>query len=169
MALELNGTTGVQGNSGAFVRGTAVASTSGTSITFTSIPSWAKRITVMFNGVSTNGTANLLVRIGSGSLQTTGYTSTAAYFTTTPSTQSVTDGFLIRTDNAGNNICGSMVICNFSSNDWVENLVGSGSSNNQCYVGGGAVSLSGVLDRVAILTANGTDTFDAGSINILYE
>jgi hypothetical protein len=49
MALELNGTTGVQGNSGAFVAGTAVASTSGTSIDFTSIPSWIKRITVVFN------------------------------------------------------------------------------------------------------------------------
>jgi len=26
-----------------------------------------------------------------------------------------------------------------------------------------------VLDRVVIATVNGTDTFDAGSINILYE
>ena len=149
--------------------GTSVASTSGTSITFTGIPSWAKRVTVMFNGVSTTGTANYLVRIGSGSLQTTGYTSTAAYFTTGPSTQSVTDGFLIRTDNATNNICGAMVIYNFSGNNWVENWAGGGSGNNQCYLGGGAVSLSGALDRVSILTANGTDKFDAGSINILYE
>ena len=169
MPLVLNGTTGVQDNSGAFVAGTAVASTSGTSITFTSIPSWVKRITVMFNGVSTTGTANYLVRIGSGSLQTSGYTSTAAYFTTTPSTQSVTNGFLIRTDNAGNNICGAMVIYNFSGNSWVENWAGGGTGENQCYLGGGAVSLSGTLDRVSILTANGTDTFDAGSINILYE
>jgi hypothetical protein len=34
---------------------------------------------------------------------------------------------------------------------------------------GGFVPLSGTLDRVRITTANGTDTFDAGSINILYE
>ena len=45
---------------------TAQASTSGTSIDFTSIPSWVKRITVMFNGVSTNGSNNLLIQIGLG-------------------------------------------------------------------------------------------------------
>ena len=33
----------------------------------------------------------------------------------------------------------------------------------------GRVTLSGALDRVRVTTVNGTDTFDAGSINILYE
>ena len=61
--------------------GTAVASTSGTSIDFTGIPSWAKRITVMFNGVSTNGTSQQLIQIGSGSVNATGYSS---YFSVTP-------------------------------------------------------------------------------------
>jgi hypothetical protein len=36
-------------------------------------------------------------------------------------------------------------------------------------VGGGVLALGGVLDRIRITTINGTDTFDAGSINILYE
>jgi hypothetical protein len=34
---------------------------------------------------------------------------------------------------------------------------------------GGYVALSGALDRVSITTEGGTDTFDAGSINIMYE
>ena len=54
--------------------GTAQASTSGTAIDFTGIPSWAKRITVMFNGVSTNGTSNPQIQLGSGSPTTSGYT-----------------------------------------------------------------------------------------------
>jgi hypothetical protein len=33
----------------------------------------------------------------------------------------------------------------------------------------GTKSLSATLDRIRITTVNGTDTFDAGSINILYE
>ena len=61
------------------VSGTSVASTSGTSIDFTSIPSWVKRITVMFDGVSTNGTSNLQVQIGdSGGIENTGYTAAAS-------------------------------------------------------------------------------------------
>jgi len=152
------------------VSGTAVASTSGTSIDLsTTIPSWVKRITVVLSGVSTNGTGNWLVRIGSGSFQATGYTSTASYMTTTPSTASDTTGFIIRTDNASNNISGVMTLINITGNSWVESWAGGGNTNNQSYVGGGAVTLSGTLDRVRILTANGTDTFDAGTINILYE
>jgi len=159
----------VTGTLAPIVSATAQASTSGTSIDFTGIPSWAKRITVVLSGVSTNGTGNWLVRIGSGSFQATGYTSTASYMTTTPSTASDTTGFIIRTDNASNNISGVMTLINITGNSWVESWAGGGNTNNQSYVGGGAVTLSGTLDRVRILTANGTDTFDAGTINILYE
>jgi hypothetical protein len=96
------------------VSGTSVASTSGTSIDFTGMPSWVKRVTVMFDGVSTNGTSNLRIQTGAGSVTTSGYLGSSA-----------------------------------------------GMSSN--------VGFSSVLDRVRITTVNGTDTFDAGSINILYE
>ena len=56
------GTLVVSGINSAITAGTAVASTSGTSIDFTGIPSWVKRITVMFNGVSTNGTSNIQIQ-----------------------------------------------------------------------------------------------------------
>ena len=90
MSLVLDGTAGVtfpasqtpsmtayQG--GVLTSGTAVASTSGTSITFSSIPSWAKRVTVMFNGVSTSGSSNIQVQLGAGSTTTSGYTGGSFY------------------------------------------------------------------------------------------
>ena len=151
-----------------FTAGTAVASTSGTSIDFTSIPSWVKRITVMFQGVSTNGTSNLLIQIGSGSITSSGYTSGAWSANVNNSTS--TAGFLITgTNTSAGNCYGNIFINLFSSNSYVEShSIGSPANNNQS-VGGGSVTLSGALDRVRITTVNGTDTFDAGSINILYE
>ena len=150
--------------------GTSQASTSGTSIDFTGIPSWVKRITVMFQGVSTSGTSNWVVRIGNGSIISSGYSSSSTYFVTAGlNTQSDTSGFLIRVDNASNVISGAMVLYNVSGNTWIETWVGGNGPNTQTHLGGGQLALGGVLDRVRITTVNGTDTFDAGSINIMYE
>jgi hypothetical protein len=151
------------------VQGTAVASTSGTSIDFTSIPSWVKRVTVMFNGVSTSGTSIPQVQIGSGSVTTSGSVSTATSASATPVAASGTSGFLlVGQGNAANLITGLMVISSVGSNLWVAALSGS-AFTTVSLCGGGNVTLSGALDRVRITTVNGTDTFDAGSINIMYE
>lgn len=141
--------------------GTAQNTTSGTAIDFTSIPSWVKRITVMFNGVSTTGTANPIVQLGSGSIQTTGYTSTGG-------SQTSTAGFCIfGTTNTDTRI-GAITITNFSGNSWV--VTGSVQvSGGTTGVHTGTVTLSGAPDRLRLTTTNGTDTFDAGSVNILYE
>ena len=172
MSVIINGSAGVTTNSGAVYdgisRGTAVASTSGTSIDFTSIPSWVKRITVMFNGVSTTGTAAKLVQIGSGSVTTTGYNSTGLTGATTVATSSSTAGFFIFDVVATNTTSGHMVITNISGNSWIESHVVKFTTGSMA-TGAGDVSLSGVLDRIRITTVGGTDTFDAGSINILYE
>ena len=147
---------------------TAQASTSGTSISFTSIPSWVKRITVMFQGVSGSGTSNFVAQLGSGSLTTSGYVGIVSQSTTFTS---VTNGLgVLLNGNAGNVYSGIYVITNISGNNWVG--AGTFSSNTGTIFivqGAGNISLAGVLDRVAITTVNGTDTFDAGSINILYE
>lgn len=150
-----------------FTAGTAVASTSGTSIDFTSIPSWVKRITVMISGVSTNGSSNLQAQIGAGSVTTSGYVGSAAYVA--GGTQaSFTAGFgIVNSTNAGSVYSGSLVLMLISGNTWVASGNISTSGNN--WVSSGVVTLSGTLDRVRITTSNGTDTFDAGSINILYE
>ena len=164
------GTVAVQGVSTNIVSGTAVASTSGTSIDFTSIPSWVKRVTVMFNGVSTSGTSNYLVRIGSGSVDTTGYSSSgltqnAGGGLTAPSDST---GFITLAPQTAASACsGAMTILNVSGNIWISSGAVSGGTYGQ--VSGGTKTLAGTLDRVRITTVNGTDTFDAGSINILYE
>jgi hypothetical protein len=151
-------------------RATAVASTSGTSIDFTGIPSWVKRITVMFNGVSTNGTSRILVQIGSGSFAITGYISTGIRVTSGNATAaaSSTAGMIILQELASDILSGSMVLTNITGNTWINNHTAKKATSNSVF-GGGDVALDGVLDRVRITTVNGTDTFDAGSINILYE
>lgn len=157
---------------GTITQGTAVASTSGTSIDFTGIPSWAKKITVMFNGVSTSGTSNKLIQIGSGSITTTGYNSGSTYLTNGVVSTTSTAGFVMSTTNNGATdvFSGNFVINNVSSNLWVASFsMGFSTNSGGSYVGGGNGTLSGALDRVRITTVNGTDTFDAGSINILYE
>ena len=169
MSLELNGTTGVQGNSGAFVAGTAIASTSGTAIDFTSIPSWVKRVTVMFSAVSTNGSSNLQIQIGAGSVTTSGYTS-SAWTANTSNSGTVTTGYILTATNAAaTTFYGNITISSFGSNTWIESHSLGGSTSGYNSVGGGTIALGGTLDRIRITTVNGTDTFDAGSINILYE
>jgi hypothetical protein len=152
-------------------RGTSQASTSGTSISFTSVPSWVKRITVMFNGVSLSGTANYLVQIGSGSTTTTGYISTSNLVGQSNNTNGVssTSGYVIFDNaSAANILTGQLVITNVSGNIWIASHCAKISTLYTIF-GAGDVTLAGTLDRVIITTSNGTDTFDAGSINILYE
>jgi hypothetical protein len=149
--------------------GTAVASTSGTSIDFTSIPSWVKRITVMFNGLSTNGTSPIQIQVGSGSVTTSGYLSQSW---TSAGAGVVTTGFAVTGTNTASYIwSGSTTLTLIGSNTWIcQGLVAYvvGTSSGQQFAGN-SPALSGALDRIRITTVNGTDTFDAGSINILYE
>jgi hypothetical protein len=164
------GTVSVNGVNSNIVAGTAVASTSGTSIDFTSIPSWAKRITVMFAGVSTSGTSAVLIQLGAGSVTTTGYvTSTSILGASTLSTTASTAAILNITGNtATSTVYGNIIINNITGNTWVASYSGIRESGTT-FAGGGGIALGGTLDRVRLTTANGTDTFDAGSINILYE
>ena len=148
--------------------GTAQNSTSGTSIDFTGIPSWVKRITVMFNGVSTNGTSIPLLQLGAGSVQTTSYFGQSSAMANITSTTSSTAGFPVYSILAANTIAGSVAFSNIGSNTWVCSGVVTDKTNSTI-TSSGAVTLSGTLDRIRITTVNGTDTFDAGTINIMYE
>jgi hypothetical protein len=158
-----------KGTTGVLTSGTAVASTSGTSIDFTGIPSWVKRITVMLNGVSLSGSSHILIQIGAGSVTTTGYVSASALSIGTNQVLSVssTAGFVAYAGGAANVFIGALTLLNVSGNSWVETQGGTLASYGAS--GGGNVALSGTLDRVRITSTNGTDTFDAGTINILYE
>jgi len=154
----------------AITAGTSVASTSGTSIDFTSIPSWVKRVTVMFNGVSTNGTSNFQVQLGAGSVVTTGYLGNCSN-QNGASTSAFSTGFVVSVGvSATSTLSGQCVIALLSSNVYVEtSVLADYSTAGALRTGSGSVSLGGTLDRVRITTVNGTNTFDAGSINILME
>ena len=162
----------VTGANSSIVSGTAVASTSGTSIDFTSIPSWVKRVTVMFSGVSTNGTSNIQIQIGAGSVTTSGYLGGGSISNNANQTVAAnfTTGFGVAVGlSSAAIIHGIAQICLFNSNSWAMSSSIGRSDATVAGSSGGAVSLSGTLDRIRITTVNGTDTFDAGSINILYE
>ena len=139
---------------------------------FLSIPSWVKRITVMFGGLSTNGSDPVIVQIGTSSgPETTGYTSTASYGGASGNYSNSTVGFLIDPGNqvgAAVSRKGCIVLVSQPGGDgWV------------CYgsVGGGNVTaaicgykvLASTLDRVRITTSGGSDVFDTGYVSILYE
>ena len=147
-------------------QGTAVASTSGTSVDFTGIPSWAKRITVMLAGVSTSGTSNILIQIGdSGGIEDAGYLSTSDASGVIANS---TSGFVIRTASASNVMSGHMILTPINGNLWISSSVLK-QNTTVVMAGGGDKTLSDTLTQVRITTANGTDTFDAGTINIMYE
>jgi hypothetical protein len=174
MPLVLNGTTGVQDNSGAFVLGTAVT-TSGTSVDFTSIPSWVKRVTVMFSAVSTNGSSvPYLIQIGpSGGVETSGYLGSSSGISSSAANGvNVTAGFGLYPDNSSTVVLSGSVtisLLNAATNTWVAAGVASQSDRAYSTFSSGSKSLAGTLNRLRITTSNGTDTFDNGTINISYE
>jgi hypothetical protein len=147
---------------------TAQNSTSGTSIDFTGIPSWVKRVTVMFNGVSLSGSDFVLVQVGSGSLSTSGYTSASSSGTSGVGTSTSTSGFVIRIASGSDALIGSIVIQNITANTWISNHTCAVSVGGFLLGAGVSPNLSGAFDRVSV-TRSGTNTFDAGSINILME
>ena len=156
---------------GTIKQGTSVASTSGTSIDFTGIPSWVKRITVMFDGVSINGTSVILIQIGdSGGIENTGYVAYSGVIQdTVVNSANYTTGYGMGNDNAAANVhSGLHTLANLSGNIWT--LSGSArQAGNRILMAAGSKTLSATLDRVRITTVNGTDAFDAGTINIAYE
>ena len=152
---------------------TSVATTSGTSIDFTSIPSWVKRITVMLSGVSTNGSSTMLLSVGTGgTAQTIGYTSSIGASTSGPAAAyaTATAGFHVSSMDATSVVTAVLVISTMGSNVWlcngVSQRVGTATLTGAIV---GATTLSGALDIVRLTTVNGADTFDAGSVNIMYE
>ena len=140
----------------------------GTSVDFTGIPAGVKRVSLVFSGVGATGTSQFLVRIGSGSYVTTGY---ASGFANLGTYSGSTSGFNILRTTASDLYYGIMELVLFGGNLWVcssnfgivRTTVMYGNVN-----GGGQLALSGALDRIQLITTS-TDTFNAGSVNVLYE
>jgi hypothetical protein len=153
------------------VRATAVATTSGTSIDFTGIPSWVRRVTVILNGVSTNGITGVAIQLGdSGGIETTGYlgSGTAITGTNTCGVSSFSTAFVCLGSIAASVRAGILFLVNITGNTWVASgTFDDGATQAGCTQG--AKSLSATLDRIRLTTVNGTDTFDAGTVNIIME
>ena len=188
LQLQSNGTTGltventgnVTVNTNLYVSGSEVEplvlgtaqTASGTAVNFTGIPSWVKRITVMFNGISLSGTSNFVVQLGNaGGVDTSSYLGACNTFNTAPSATNYSSGFLLTEDTAGATwaIHGLMTITNVSGNIWAESHSVGITGIAGVSVGGGTKTLSSILTQIRITSGNGTDTFDAGTINIMYE
>lgn len=153
--------------------GTATATTSGTSKDFTSIPAWAKQITINFDGVSVSGTSTPLIQLGdSGGIEATGYKAAASGLSSVASTAAYTTGFGTASNIAANLLYGSVTftLVDASTFTWAASGVVYGDASGSPFTAtiSGTKSLSAALDRVRITTVNGTDTFDAGKVNIAY-
>ncbi len=150
---------------------TVFATTSGTSIDITTVPASARRITLVFNGVSTNGASEITVRGGSGSYETTGYTgATCSTPNATASTVNTwsTGATVISSTGAASLYYGVITFHLLGSNTW--GIMGSLGRADALQISlGGSKTFSGTLDRLRLTTTGGTDTFDAGSISVMYE
>jgi hypothetical protein len=157
---------------GRMVLETSKASTSGTSIDFTGIPSWVKRITVMFSGVSLSSTASFLIQLGTSSgIESTGYSGGGARFgASVLAAATFTTGFGFNNTTAATLYSGNTIITNFSGNTWTASGNMGGTATEFAHIISGAKTLSGALTQVRITnSATGTNSFDAGSINLLLE
>ena len=188
MSLILNGDTGVSKVQSGVVEDTDLVNTpykmvqmtpytfTGTETfkDFTGIPSWAKRVTIMFSGVSTNGTSLVIVQLGdAGGVENTGYISKGGYAVSgnPASISAITNGIAIDNfSSAGDTRTGNMTICIIAQNSYIAGFLGEHSGAAlSLLLGTGSKTLSNVLDRIRITTVNGTDLFDAGTVNVTYE
>lgn len=149
------------------IKGTTVATTSGTAIDFTDIPAWVKRVTVLLEDVSTNSAGTLVhLQLGTSSgVETSGYVGKSNVTTHTGGILCTDDGA------AANTRSGQIIIAlmDSSTNKWVASGILYDANNTTLFYTFSQKSLGGVLDRIRLSTPAGTATFDAGSISIMYE
>ena len=171
------GVVSIEGKNIGITLGTEQVSTSGTAISFTGIPAGVKRIVMLFEGVSTSGTSLLQVQLGDvTSYEATGYLSNAfgasnsALIGAAPAVHAT--GFLVASTIAATyTLHGSMTfhLKDATGFTWVAQGAVTNSTATETYFSSGSKSLTSELTRIQLTTVNGSDTFDAGSINIQYE
>ena len=150
--------------------GTAVATTSGTAVTLSGIPSWVKRITLMLAEVSTSGTGNLAIRLGTAAGNvSSGYKGGTSIASAAAATNDTSLVLVSYSASAATKSNGTVTLIHMGGNLWAISGVVGRSTSGFLDLTGYTVQLPGVLDRLVVLTGNGTDTFDGGSVNILYE
>jgi len=142
--------------------GAAQATTSGTFKDF-AIPAWAKRVTVILEGVSTNGTSQYILQLNG---EVTGYTGGAS---SGNSASTNINGLLVNTNVVATSLLsGQAVLALVNGTTWVASGVVCAAANVGTVIGG-AKTLAAVLSTVRLTTVNGTDIFDAGQVNVSWE
>lgn len=135
-------------------------------------PSWAKKATLVFDRLSTNGTAQILVQLGSTTIQTAGYDSYSVSITnaTAIAGNAATSGFHLLDQNAASVRSGRMTLQLASTAQWIsDHTLASSTAAVAVLSGAGSVTLTGLLDRLRLTTVGGTNTFDGGSVSVIYE
>lgn len=165
--------TAVDVKSAAPIQSAAPVAASGTAVDFTSIPSWVKRITVQFTGLSLSGTALPIVQIGdSGGVETSGYEGASFLYSAGNFTSTYSSGFVLSAASAATSVhegTVTLTLVDASSNTWLATISLGSSAGAAAGMGSGSKSLTGTLDRVRLTSIGGTNTFDGGKVNILYE
>lgn len=136
------------------------------------IPATAKRITVLFFGVSTNGNSPLMTQVSSGGVyKTTGYACSTCFVTTAATCGVVTSGvgFSWGVQGAALSLYGELVLTLVDPTVWLAKGQGQDANSSTHVTYSGGVLTTGVLDRVRILATNGTDAFDTGLVNVSWE
>ena len=167
-------TNGTSWSSTAKITQATVQNASGNNIDFTGVPSWVKRITVLYENVSTTGTDPVQIQLGYGVTPTyvnTGYTSHTFSYNSTTATSSSTgfvndQGSSSGGASASRNGAITLYLQNASTNIWVSSGV---IVTNNVTPSAGRVTIPGALTAVRITTTGGIQTFDSGTVNILYE
>ena len=165
-----NGTT--WSSTAKIVQSSSVAPSGSSSVEFTNLPSWVKRITLQFSAL-TSGTASatMFVQLGTGSTTytTSGYAGAygQTFNATASAASTLASGFTINTGFAANSpIYGTVTITNLTGNTWMGTTSMGRTGTLMSGVGGGIIALGAALTAVRILcSAN----YNGGTVNILYE
>lgn len=148
----------------------AQATTSGTNIDITGIPSWAKKVTVMLSGVSTNGTSPTTLRLGTaGGVDSAGYVGSVVNQSGATTAAFSTSFQMNVAQAAADTLNGIVELCKVSGDTWVMHGNLAYPTGDALRTSAGSKALTGSLDRIRLTTNGGTDTFDAGTISILVE
>lgn len=155
---------------GGWVNAGTLATTSGTSVTFSGIPSWATKLTLLFNGCSVNGADHWKVQLGtSGGIVSTGYISTSVFTEagSSVSTQNKTNSMVVYGGNSARTLTGSMVLVNTDGNSWVASHTGKLATDVGVH-GAGSVDVGGTVTQLRI-ESDLSNTLDAGEVTLFYE
>jgi hypothetical protein len=155
---------------------TAIGSQSatGASITFSGIPSWARRVTIVLDSLLMATSDTPIIQLGtSGGAETTNYASTAVAANGgnvnkyDPSFGVPGPGFVL-TGSSGTTNTGQIVLSHIGGNVWVAFGNVGGYALNNVYVMTGRKALAAALTQVIIKSQFGANLL-SGAVNVFYE